>query len=327
MSSARGRRRSSSRLPLPLLVIAGLLAIGLALLQEQRRPPPPAGVLRIGTWNLQWFGQGDQRPACPRPRTSEEIDRVARYIDALDVHLLALQEIGGRRSLRRLLRRVEQHTGARWRYRLSPGGYSMRLALIWNADRLRVEDLRALPVPTTLSWLEVPDLPEPFEELRLFHRPPLVGEVTDRLTGMDFLVVVVHLKARISKPDAPPAELVQREEVRLLREWLEQRRSDPGLEQDVILLGDFNFDPEDPLFAELTSGAGLISTLPPTPRPTWKDSWTIDHILLTPSTRAEWGGRPLVVHDERFQAAPAEYLCAYSDHMPVTLDLAGQPDD
>jgi len=325
--AARHRFSSAKNISLWLTVLIGAAALAIALYTRFVHVVPQ-GPLRIGTWNLQWFGQEQNRPPpCDRPRTAEEIRGIAAYIHEIGFQLLAVEEIAGDQPMHRLNQYLADASGQPWTSYVSNDGYMLQLGFLWNKDRVHLADVGVIHLPRFVTWRDVPDLPDPYESLHIFPRLPIKALVTDKLTGMDFLLIAVHLKSQVSNPESPPPSLVQREEVRALRRWIEEYVAVPGNDRDVILVGDFNFGPQNELFAELLRGSLFLSALPDKPKPTWKSHWTIDHIFVSPDALPEWGGSPLTVHDEKYLLDKDLFLCGFSDHMPVSLDLAGHPDD
>ena len=94
-------------MPEPRLAVA--LATALPLFLVSCCAPAPGPVtpkLRIGTWNIEHFGQRDKfqdREGAPKNRTPAEVKAVAEFIAGMDVDVLALQEIGGAEPMQALL--------------------------------------------------------------------------------------------------------------------------------------------------------------------------------------------------------------------------------
>ena len=91
-----------------------------------------AAEITIGSFNLEWFGHGF------KPRTDEDISRMANYIRSLEVDILACQEINpqgdtsqnGTSDWQDLLQELGQGFQG-WH---GSTGVSQRLGFIWRTD-------------------------------------------------------------------------------------------------------------------------------------------------------------------------------------------------
>ena len=295
-----------------VLLIFGVVAC--VLLWHERapwRPAPPAVVstdgpppLRFGWWNLEFFGNRNDPP-----RTEADLQAIAEFIRRLDVQVIGVCEVNGPEPLKDLCRRL----GPRWKFVVGRSGYlgeQGRIApgIIW--DDARVEMLGAGEM-------------ESLRREQLFHRIPVTAAFRCREGGPDFRVVTLHLKAGRDPEDMAR----RREEIAAVRVWLQSLRESPGEDGDIVVMGDFNHDARAGEASLWTSDA-LVRFLSPrgNQRSIVHFNRQIDHILPLGGFD-EVETRSLVVHNDQGMRDREAWRRTYSDHFPLTIDLAPVPDD
>jgi endonuclease/exonuclease/phosphatase family metal-dependent hydrolase len=155
--------------------------------------PRPAGVARIGAWNLHWFPDG--RPGDAHPDGGADLAWLACGIAWLEVDVLAVEEIKrpprGDEGLAELTRRLDTLTGGSWRSLLDdcPHASSQHVGLLFDAKRVK---LRSHAVVAALNPLGEPCKNE--------LRPGLAGYFGFP-GGLDLSVVVAHLKSGVEERD------------------------------------------------------------------------------------------------------------------------------
>lgn len=299
--------------------------------------------IRLGTWNLEFFGNRRNEP-----RTDEDIAKVATFLRGIGVDVLAVQEVGTLAALQKLARalgpswHVVLGTTGMWR----DGSGGQRVGFVWNDARLQL-----------LQAEELLDLPREVDDpqttrLPIFHRVPVSAVFRARNGGLDFRAVTVHLKAdnRRDLDQHQRDEMSTRKriaEMTALGAALTKIMQRDGEDQDVVVLGDFNhvfarersteqadeikvrFDLGVPLLANLPSFARLA---PARPQPTIR--WfpeSIDHVVVSADLREEAIAQSVTVHGPfaEHEPSPAEldaWQKTYSDHFPVTIDLSSARD-
>jgi endonuclease/exonuclease/phosphatase family metal-dependent hydrolase len=162
--------------------------------------------LRVVTWNLRNF-EGEA--------SDHDLDLLRTRIESLDPDVLAVQEIRDPEAFTR----VVTDWGPHWKTALSKGGGKghQRLGIVYDARRV---ELRGAPREHRSMTLG--------GRVRPAHSTYLRA----REDGLDFHLVVVHLKAR------PSGYEMRREQWGLLGAVL--RELEPRADRDVIVLGDFN---------------------------------------------------------------------------------------
>ncbi len=250
----------------------------------------------IMTWNLEHFPKNN----------SITVDYVKEIILALDVDLIALQEIENQNYFNLL---VDSLTG--WEgYRATGAAWEINLALLYKTEVITMTNIYEI----------YEDLWEPFP------RTPLVIEFV--FDGITLIAINNHLKAGGDAED----EERRREASLLLEQYIDTNFSDI----EVILLGDLNDDISEPeasnvfwnfielpdkyLFTDMEIANGNPSEWS---YPGWPSH--LDHILITNELFDDFnnpGSDILTIKiDEYLDNGWDEYDENISDHRPVALKL------
>ena len=194
--------------------------------------------LRIGSWNIQHLGWGENK----------SYPALARIASQFDV--LAIQELMNEEALDTLRDRLASKTGVEWTslnsHRLGPGRYQEKYAFLWRTDTVEYLD-------GAVVYLDDADL---------FVREPFSARFAGRESGRDFVLATVHILYGERVGDRTP-------EIRALADywqWLEEIYPDTAPRR--ILAGDFNLRPDHPAWQPLrqqaqsliTEGATTLST-------------------------------------------------------------------
>lgn len=294
------------------LCLPGLLGLLLAAAPALPAQQPADGTrLRIGTWNLEFYGHRRD------PRTEADHLRIAAQIRALGVAVLAVQEIGGDEVLGRLAQRI----GPAWQAVLgTTGGFREdphRLAVGFLYDGARVELLAAE---------ELLEFPRRLEDLPIFHRVPVTACFRDRATGFDFRAVTVHLKAGREPADDDKRRL----EATVLGGWLARLQDGAGEDPDLVLLGDCNATYDSEPLALLERGGRLRPLRAAAPEPTILHFEEPIDMIAVGAGLGEAVAATFDSHQELAgsgEPSRTAWRQTYSDHFPVTVDLAVRGDD
>ncbi len=258
----------------------------------------------IMTWNIEWFPKNGQIT----------VDYVSQIIEALDIDLIALQEIDIKSCF---VEMVENLDG--WDGYYVDSEY-LGLAYIYKSDEIEVLDI--FEIYTTL-W-------------RAFPRAPLVMEMNYKNENM--IIINNHLKCcgdEILNLNDPWDEETRRfDACNLLEEYINSYYPN----DKVIMLGDLNDilidnpannvftafldDDENYLFPDMDIAEGSSSGWS---YPGWPSH--IDHILITNELFDEFEDdnsdiRTIKI-DEYLPGGMYEYDANISDHRPVALKFIG----
>ncbi len=244
------------------------------------------GALQVGTFNADWLWAGYEGGYYPR--NAVDYAMMARIFGAFDLELVALQEVNGDAAMALLGLPQE------WSWALGESGWSQNPGVLWRNDRVRVDNVRELSLPTN-EWPS---------------KDPLVVDVTALDGGLAFTLVVVHHKPYSGTEDAA-LRYAQAEQ---LHDWivgdlaLETHRA--PFHDHVLVAGDFNDD-----FVPLNSGYPSLSVFEDDPWFTFLTRDTedysqvpyrslIDHLVVSEPLLAAYAehGQPdgckVIAHDE-----------------------------
>jgi len=286
----RGARRRRTAWLLILLLVA--LAAGLLLLRSRRAAQPTAGPaakeVTIASWNVRMLSD--------RSRDADELAKIVGIVARFDI--VAIQEA---RDTRVLDRMEEALPG--WTYAASlPVGRTQKeiYAFFWRKDRV--------------SPVGPPHLVGDPDDL--FIREPFAA--TFRAGEFDFTLCTVHLLYGESESE-------RRRELVRLDDAVDAVQRANGAEDDVILLGDFNFPPDDEGW-ELAGWRALF--LPPRTT-TVGDKSLFDNIWFDPRHTSEYTGACGIVRfdEELYGGDEKRAKREVSDHLPVWAWFRADADD
>jgi len=264
---------------------------------------------RIGTWNLEWFGA--------LGRSDDDIRRIATIIRELDLDVVALQEITCECILEKLAAELQ------YDYFISPQRVPQKLALIW--DPRRVEKVE-FDEKAYADLYKVAATGIGYES-----RQPLVFRM--QIGNFDFTLMVVHLKAI---PESDYSVRFRNIQYDAINEWLSKEMSQPGVDRDIIIAGDFNAF-RSGISSDRLRSAGYVefATLD-LPKNEYSNIWynregnrilsLIDHIAVTPSLRQEEFAEVLPIYDWDEEVGRKNYEKHISDHLPLVAIFSTEKD-
>ncbi|MCX6141275.1 MAG: hypothetical protein NTX15_10700 [Candidatus Kapabacteria bacterium] len=270
----------------------------LALTSCQSPQGAPDTTVNIGTFNVEWLGDGlDDK----KPRTDQECLLIADVISRSGVDVLGLQEVENDGALRRVLRYLDGYDGF-----ITDAGIKQNVGVIFRKG-LSVEKLGVFQ-PLTLG--------------RTGMRPGLVLHC--QKGAFDWTMMVVHLKST-SRYDSTnqmrdESRVMRTKQVEMLRAWSDSLIAS-GPEKDIMIVGDFNDFTARRQQATLTSlmESDNMIFLTSTLKSCKNDQWTtIDQVVVSKSARDR-----VIKGSERmedFRSFLKENIAdAVSDHCPVLV--------
>jgi endonuclease/exonuclease/phosphatase family metal-dependent hydrolase len=258
--------------------------------------------LEVVTWNIEWFPKNGQTT----------VYNVANIIEALDVDIIAFQEIDNKTSFGQMIANLGD-----WDVYFMYGEYQS-LAYIYKTS--------------TVELLDIYEIYTQEDHRREFPRPPLVAEFVFK--GVNFIVINNHLKCcgdgEMNLFNAWDEETRRYDACVKLHEYIDSEYPD----ERVILLGDLNDILTDPaehnvfkafydrpykyLFADQQIAEGSNNGWS---YPGWPSH--LDHLLITdelfyifwdPQTEVK-----TIKLDEIYTDGMSEYDAKVSDHLPVGI--------
>ena len=256
------------------------------------------------TWNIEWFPKNGQIT----------IDSVTTIIEALDVDVIALQEIDQKDAFEELVNNLDG-----WDAFFVDDEYS-GLAYIYKTDKIEITSIYEIYTEQ--------------EYWRPFPRSPLVMEMS--YSGHDFVIVNNHLKCCgdgiLNLSDKWDEETRRYDACNLLRQFF----NDNFQNKNIILLGDLNdiltdnfgnnvfqvflSDPYNYKFADMKIAEGSSYDWS---YPNWPSH--LDHILISNELFELFNNSESVIKtirvDDFLRGGISEYDDLISDHRPVALKM------
>ncbi|RUR46224.1 endonuclease/exonuclease/phosphatase family protein [Vreelandella populi] len=200
---------------------------------------PALADIRIGSWNIQNFGWGEQKSIAAVTQVASQFD------------ILAIQELMNAEALDALEAMLEESTGEEWssmhsHLMGSSSRYQEMYAFLWRDSTVSYEDGAVVYI----------------DDRNAFAREPYSARFKSLESGTDFVLATVHITYGKSISDRTP-------EIHALRsywDWLEEVY--PESVSRRMLVGDFNMRPSHEAWAELfevaqpliTTGATTLSS-------------------------------------------------------------------
>ena len=289
-----------------LLLLPIISIFTFTFISQAHASPPKEGRLRMATFNVD--------------NLSERNDVSLRAAVMSEFDIIALQEVETIAGLTKIVKELERTTKSNWSQVLSPqsgkGNHGEYFAFVYR--------------PAVVEYIEETASLYDGEFAKKFVRPPFYAGF--RASKFDFTLITVHIKW--SKSSTARAA-----ETRRLADVYNHVQESDAIENDVILLGDFNLWPwhergfqpmrEAGLFPVL-SDKNVFTTYGAKERNQWSNFY--DNIWLSTAT-SEWiSGAAGVVPTFRMlkkqgMTAHMQARRLISDHCPVWAVFSTVDDD
>lgn len=213
----------------------------------------------VGTFNIEWLGDGINDRL---NRSEEDYKNIAALIQKFQIELLGVQEVENINAMARIIKYLPEYS-----FYIVHDDAPQKVGIIFRKN-LKVRYLYDY---------------SPIEVVARKTRPGLVAAV--QKGNLDFLVLVVHFKAT-SRYDDTPEKVKESYKLRSLQAdkavfWVDSILN-AGLEQDILVIGDFNDNPKRVKSNTLTaflSDTNLIFLTYDLKSCKYRNSYGIDHIL------------------------------------------------
>lgn len=260
--------------------------------------------LKLASWNIRIFSNA---------RSDDELKMICRVAKNFD--FIAVLELKDEAVLKRMVAMLQSEFGRTYAYDLSPYvGYGAK-----DDEALGAKELYAFLYDT--SMLTCIKKGVVYDD-SLFYRKPYYA--TFKTGSFDFTVVVIHViwGDTVSQ---------RRKEINRLAQVYRNVQDGDLTENDVILLGDFNRDPNDDLaWAPLYSISSMIHLFDLPEKSMIWDTHLYDNILFQSNYVSEYNlDKGIIRFDETdFGNDDEAASLAVSDHRPVWgLFWTAGPDD
>jgi endonuclease/exonuclease/phosphatase family metal-dependent hydrolase len=256
----------------------------------------------VMTWNIEWFPKNNQIT----------VDYVTQIIQALDVDILAIQEVDDTDMFNQMLNGLPEYTG------YLESEWFAGLAYIYKTDIIEINDIYEI-YTTSPYW-------------SAFPRSPMVMDLN--FMGENIFIINNHFKCCgdgiMNLDDLGDEETRRYTASNLLKEYIDNNLPN----ENVIVLGDLNDiltdalennvfqmiinDSENYLFSDMEIAESSSTDWS---YPTWPSH--LDHILITNELFDELDNSDIqtIKIDEYLDGGWSEYDQNISDHRPVALKL------
>ena len=256
-----------------------------------------APTMRLATWNIRIFSDNS--------RNDEELQLIANVL--IDYDFIAIVELRDENVLKRT-ERILELMGKDYDYLISRrvgGKVKERYAFLFDRQIVNViEDGMVFPDPNDT-----------------FFREPYFASF--RAGKFDFTAIVIHVIWGTSVAK-------RRKEVQELADVYQKVQEMNGAEQDVILLGDFNRNPDDQkAYQPLMQISGMLHLFKLPTKSHIKDSSLYDNIFFQSLHVTEYTGESGVdrFDETDFGNDDKAASLAVSDHRPVWVEYRIDIDD
>ncbi|MDW8271724.1 MAG: endonuclease/exonuclease/phosphatase family protein [Bacteroidota bacterium] len=287
-----------------VILLSGALSVFIGACGTVPSPPP---TVAIGTFNIEWLGDGIEPEQ--KPRTEEDYQAIATLIAGSGVNVLAVQEIENDSALRRLLRYLPG-----WQGMLGRGGHRQNVGVLYDST------VQCRPIGDYYPLAVNPER----------NRAGFVAEC--RKGPFDWLMMVVHLKSssRYDSTDELRRQAIEqrRQQAAILRRWADSVLQN-SREQDVLIVGDFNDYPRrsrQPTLGALEQDSALVFLTAGMTSCLDHRRNAIDHIVASLSAARRWiaDRRRMVNHQAML---PPRFADRISDHCLVVGEFELQTPD
>ena len=256
--------------------------------------------ITIGTFNIQWLGDGidDQKT-----RTDNEIAEIANIIASTDVDILALQEIENQEALNKITKHLPN--------------YKSYVSNLYNKQNVAV---------IYKNNIEITNINE-YEPLMMDGRSRPGLAFTAKINNFEFDAMVVHLKSTSRYDSTAELKELSREmrktQAEIISHWADSMMGKCG-KMELAILGDFNDFParknnatltpiiENPNLHFMTENERSCSN------PLWL---AIDHIVLSSTTKKRFREGSVFIYNFYSSLTDRETK-QISDHCPISLQLS-----
>ncbi len=257
-------------------------------------------VITVGTFNVEWLGDGDSLDV--KPRSEEDYKNVASIIRQTEADVLGIEEIENVAALQRVLRYLPEY-----KYYLGTKGHLQNVGVLYK---------EGVEISETSDYLPLATRPERNRAGFVFHC---------RKKEFTALCMVVHLKSTSRADSTKELKLEsyvnRREQIHVLCTWIDSLVQSG--QKNVMVLGDCNDfvqRQQNPTLGELIADSNVVMLTAEQhscKNPNW---FGIDHIITTKHLSKRW--HPTSLHNVNIYASLTKKEAeGVSDHCPVVTQF------
>ncbi len=300
-------------------IAQGLKVLGQRLADAKVPSSKLDETLNVATWNIREFGK--------KRRLDASVHYVAEILGMFD--LISVVEL---RDNLNDLKRVLDILGPYWKavfsdFNTDAGGNRERIAYVYDERAVRFTGLAAEAEPPRKKAKNDAGELEYLSQITWWRSPFMASFAAG---NFDFIVITAHIRWDSNDESSRAREL------RLLAEWIDNRRAEQFIEdKDIIVMGDFNIaSHRDETFKAVTSKG--LRVPPPLMTPdggfgsNLDKNKRYDQILQYPAHPKLYTGKAGIVDFYRGDHKPLfpgksmtkqEFTYQLSDHLPLWLQL------
>lgn len=261
--------------------------------QKAKRKPINPNEIIVGTFNIEWLGDGFNDRI---ERDEQDYKNIARIIEDSQCDIVGVQEIENFNALAKLIKYLPEYS-----FYISRDDAPQKVGIIFRKD-VKVRYI------CDYSPLEV-------EEKRT--RPGLVVAV--QKGNFDFLALVVHFKATSRFDDTPEkveqSRILRTKQSEVVSRWVDSTLSHQE-EEDLFVIGDFNETPKRKQYntlIPLLENSNVIFLTEALKSCKLPNAYVIDHILVTKEVLNRFIQNSLTLYNT-YELFPKEQAEKISDH-------------
>lgn len=261
--------------------------------QKAKRKPINPNEIIVGTFNIEWLGDGFNDRI---ERDEQDYKNIARIIEDSQCDIVGVQEIENFNALAKLIKYLPEYS-----FYISRDDAPQKVGIIFRKD-VKVRYI------CDYSPLEV-------EEKRT--RPGLVVAV--QKGNFDFLALVVHFKATSRFDDTPEkveqSRILRTKQSEVVSRWVDSTLSHQE-EEDLFVIGDFNETPKRKQYntlIPLLENSNVIFLTEALKSCKLPNAYVIDHILVTKAVLNRFFQNSLTLYNT-YELFPKEQAEKISDH-------------
>jgi hypothetical protein len=320
---------------------AAALTLTAAACVVSARPAAAQETVRVGAWNIEWLGFPETRGR-PGKGIEQKAADLGEYVHASGVQVLALEEIGVDSTqtlkspqLQAMFDYLKQKHGQSWQYVLHakanypPGAEppivrGQHVGLAWRTDvATRVGEPVRIDIGTNPTYGR-----------KFWERRATAVKLSFGQGKTDAVFIPVHPKSNRNTDNPEDRQWTYKQraaEVAALVLKLQSVREKFG-DQDLVILGDFNFLWDDDLGAGALAAAGFrdLNATDGGTTAAWGDGYSsapFDRIFVTASQPEFAAAQQKVWRNAGGDSAIREFRIRHSDHYLVTCDIKLAADD
>jgi hypothetical protein len=285
-----------------------LLLLILGSCKEKQDTPSLGDKVTIGTFNMEWLGDGINDR---KDRTEDDYRRIADVITNSGIDVIGVQEIENAAALERVIKYLPDFD-----FILGKGGKAQKVGIIYRKN---------------ISVISLGDY-QPIEVAVNRTRPGLVAQC--KAGNFDWIMMVVHLKSTSRFDDTEDKReeslVLRSQQAAAVRKWADSTLNYSD-EKDIIIVGDFNDSPipkKNPTLEPLLLSSDFKFLTADLKSCKYKNLPLIDHIVASNSACRRMIDNSTGLYNF-YPTMSKELQKSISDHCPVftVFDITAPDND